>query len=55
MDMIIHCRRHYGLSVARTFNDLFATHSHDVVNGLKEAYTSVEDIELYIGGKYQYY
>lgn len=44
-------RRHYNLPFAVNWDDLKRTHSGTVVNSLRTMYTSVEDVELYIGGK----
>ncbi|XP_067941328.1 chorion peroxidase-like isoform X2 [Watersipora subatra] len=43
-------RRHYGLSIPRTFEDLKDTHPEEVVEALRKVYTTVTDVELYIGG-----
>ena len=48
-------RRHYHLSVPRSFTELLATHSPEVVEGLRKSYSTVEDIELYIGGELFFY
>ena len=48
-------RRHYHLSVPRSFTELLATHSPEVVEGMRKSYSTVEDIELYIGGELFFY
>lgn len=49
--LILALRRHYGLSVPLSWEDLSTTHVADAIPKLRQAYTTVNDIELYIGGR----
>lgn len=45
-------RRVYGLTVPRSWNDMYRTHPGDVVRQLQSVYSHVGDVELYIGGEF---
>jgi len=47
----LYFRKHYGLSVPTSFDDLSATHPADAVEALRSIYSDVRDVELYPGGK----
>lgn len=46
----VNYRAAYNLPVPQTWDDLLTTHPSDVVNELRSVYTTVGDVELYIGG-----
>ncbi|XP_067942940.1 peroxidase mlt-7-like [Watersipora subatra] len=43
-------RQYYGLSVPQTFDDLRETHPQEVIDALRQVYSTVADVELYIAG-----